>query len=128
MYRSIITALILVLVSISSYAHEMVPTYPKWQQSYMDDLLITHMEMFNKRADVQYYEIGVFDENWNTIPFVSSYNVLKIDYLSKIKFDVYIRKADKDRAAYICSRSRLPEIHINTGVSSTICSKFVGDE
>lgn len=127
MYRSVIFALFLGLISFSSYAHEMVPTYPKWQYSYMDDLLVTHMEMFNKRADVEYYEIGVFDTNWNPIPFVTSYNVIKINYLAKVKFDVYIRKIDKDRAVYICSRSRLPDIPVNTGVSSTICSKVIGD-
>ena len=58
------------LVSSIAFAHEMTPTYPEWRYSIYSDLLVTKMEMFNKRNDVEYYEIAVFDENWNPIPFV----------------------------------------------------------
>ena len=112
----------LMLVSSFAYAHEMTPTYPKWKLSIYNDLLVTKMEMFNKRNDVEYYEIAVFDEDWNPIPFVSSYKVFKLEYLSRVEFEVYIRARDKDRAEYICSRSKL-----NNGmpaISSMICSRF----
>ena len=48
------------------------------------------MEMFNRRKDVEYYEIGVFDEEWKPVPFVTSYKILKLNYLSHVKFDVYM--------------------------------------
>jgi hypothetical protein len=107
-------------------AHEMVPTYPKWEPSYIGDNLVkTTMTMFNKREEIEYYEIGVFDDNWETIPFVSQYQVLKIPYLSTVTFDVYIRKDDKYRARYVCSRSKIRKEDLTrTAVSSRICSKF----
>lgn len=105
-------------------AHEMVPTYPKLTPS-MPGLLKTEMEMFNKRADVSFYEIGVFDKDWNPIPFVTSYKLLKIKYLGHVKFDVYIRENDVERAEYICSRSKLRNTaEKETLVSSKICSRF----
>lgn len=108
-----------------SYAHEMTPTYPQWKQSYLDDILVTEMTMFNKRADVEYYEIAVLDENWNAVPFVSSYKIFKLEYLNRVKFEVYIRERDRDRAEYICSKSKLrDERGTQTSISSTICSRF----
>jgi len=83
------------------------------------------MEMFNKRKDVDYYEIGVFDENMKPIPFVSKYSLVKLTYLQHLKFDVYINKNDEVRARYICSKSKLKtEVKVRTAVSSRICSKF----
>lgn len=83
------------------------------------------MEMFNKREEVEYYEIGVFDEEWNPIPFVTKYEILKIRYLGHVTFDVYIRKQDVSRATYICSISKLrKEDKIRTAIASRICSKF----
>lgn len=83
------------------------------------------MQMFNKRADVEYYEIGVFDEDFNPIPFVTSYRILKITYLETVTFDVYIRKLDVERATYICSQSKLRKEDITrTAISSRICSKI----
>jgi len=103
----------------------MTPTYPKLEPSHLDGLLVTTMQMFNKRAEIEYYEIAVFDKEWNPVPFVTSYNVIKIDYLGKVTFDVYIRKSDKNRVGYICSRSKLrKEPTVRTAVASRICSKF----
>jgi hypothetical protein len=112
----------LILVSSFAFAHEMTPTYPQLRPSAYAGLIVTEMEVFNKRNDVKYYEIAVFDEKWNPIPFVSSYKVFKLEYLSRVQFEVYIRAKDKDRAEYICSRSKL-----NNGmpaISSMICSRF----
>ena len=106
-------------------AHEMTPTYPKLTYSHLDGVVKTTMSMFNKRADVQYYEIGVFDKDFNPVPFVTSYSVIKLDYLSKVDFEVYIRKSDASRAVYICSRSKLQkDDSVRTAVSSRICSKI----
>ena len=114
-----------VLVSSSVYAHEMTPTYPELRPSFMPELYVTSMSMFNKRSDVEYYEIGVFDKDFNPVNFVTSYRILNIPYLNKVNFEVYIRKSDRDRAYYICSRSKLRKKDITrTSVASRICSKI----
>ena len=125
--KKYLIALFLLLFPIMSYAHDMTPTYPVLRSSYMDGLLVTELELFNKRSDVEFYEIGVFDKDMNPVPFVTSFKVFKLEYLKKIKLEVYIREQDKDRAVYVCSRSRAPDgkkLNINTGVTSMICSKF----
>lgn len=117
------------LVPLIANAHEMVPTYPKLKPSYMDGLMVTTMEIFNKRKDVEYYEIAVFDKDWKPIPFVSSFTVVQLDYLKRVKFDIYIREKDKDKALYVCSRSKTLQQKVsNTTITSKICSKFKGAE
>jgi hypothetical protein len=107
------------------YGHEMTPTYPKLRPSHLDNVYVTTMEMFNKRNDVDYYEIGVFDKDMNPIPFVSKWNVINLRYLSHIQFDVYIRRVDVSKATYICSMSKIKkDTSVRTAVSSKICSKF----
>lgn len=105
-------------------AHEMVPTYPVLKQSYMGGLLVTTMTMFNKRPEVDYYEIGVYDDNWEPVRFVSNYKIWKIPYLSTVSFDIYIRADDKYKVRYICSKSKLRKSAMTrTAISSRICSK-----
>ena len=117
--------IMLMLVSTPLFAHEMTPTYPKLTPSHLDNVYKTTMEMFNKRDDVEYYEIGVFDAEWKPIPFVTSYEIIRIRYLGHVTFDVYIRKSDVSRATYICSISKLRKEDLTkTRVSSRICSKF----
>lgn len=106
-------------------AHEMTPTYPKLSPSHLDGIYKVTMEMFNKREDVEYYEIGVFDKDFNQIPFVTKYEIIKLRYLGHVSFDIYIRKEDVSKATYICSRSKLrKDSDIRTAISSKICSKF----
>ena len=122
MYRSII---LLVLLCTNAVAHEMTPTYPKWKITAYDSIYKTTMEMFNKRSDVKWYEIGVFDDDWKPIRFVTSYRVFKLEYLGVAKIDVYINARDKDRAEYICSKSKLKGIGEDKPmVESRICSRF----
>lgn len=117
--------LTLLLLSSPLLAHEMTPTYPKFGPSHLDGVYKTTMQMFNKRQDVEYYEIGVFDENWESIPFVSAYQVFKIEYLGHVMFDVYVRKKDVERVEYICSMSKLrKDKTVRTAVSSKICSRI----
>lgn len=124
MKRTII-AVLTALIAGASHAHEMTPTYPKLGPSYIDGLYSTTMSLFNKRADVEFYEIGVFDKDFKPVPFVSSYSIVKIRYLGHVTFDIYIRKDDVKRAEYVCSRSKLrKEDTTKTAVSSRICSKF----
>ncbi len=83
------------------------------------------MEMFNKRADVQWYQIGIFDKEWESIPFVTRYKILNIDYLSHVKFDVYINESNSKKAEYICSTSKLRGNNSSKPiVESKICSRF----
>lgn len=124
MYRQVITTL-LVLLTTQAVAHEMTPTYPKWRPSHVDGVVTTQMQMFNKREDVQHYELGVFDKDWRTVPFVTSYYILRLEYLDHAKFDVYINKRDIKKAKYICSRSKIIGDAIAAPyVSSRICSRF----
>lgn len=113
------------LVSLWVSAHEMTPTYPNLSPSHVKDVFHTTMELFNRRQEVEFYEIGVFDSEFNPIPFVSSYKIIRVDYLDKVTFDIYIRKTDVSRSTYICSRSKLrKDDDIRTAISSRICSKF----
>ena len=122
MYRSV--ALCLLLFN-SAVAHEMTPTYPTWEVSYSGGIKKTTMRLWNSREDVQYYEIGVFDDEWKPIPFVTSYKIMKVDYLSTVKFDVYIRENNIKDARYICSLSKLRSDNVSkTLLATQICSKF----
>jgi len=127
MYRSIILIALLCafFVSINAAAHDMTPTYPKWKITQHDGIYKTTMEMFNSRTDVNWYEIGVFDDDWKPIRFVTSYRVFKLEYLGVAKIDVYINAIDKDRAEYICSKSKLKGgSNDKPMVESRICSRF----
>jgi hypothetical protein len=117
-------AVILFLLALPAYAHEMVPTYPKLEPSHVDGVSKVEMALFNKRKDVEFYEIGVFTNDWQPIPFVSAYRMAHVRYLGHLKFDVYIRNADADRATYICSQSKLRGDGSGTLLASRICSKF----
>jgi len=114
-----------IMLALPVQAHEMVPTYPRLEVSHVDGLLKATMKMFNKRADVEYYEVGVFDKDFNPVPFVTAYNVFKLDYLGHVTFDIYIRASDRDRAVYVCSKSKIrKDSTTKTAISSKICSKF----
>jgi len=124
MMKIYVFVLLMVGIGQNAIAHEMTPTYPVFTYSHLSGVMKTTMSMFNKRADVQYYEIGVFDKDFNTVSFVTSYSVVKLDYLSKVDFDIYIRNDDVARVVYICSRSKLnKDESVRTAISSRICSK-----
>ena len=122
MYRSVILWL---LLCGSVAAHDMTPTYPEWKMSFIPSAKMTTMQVFNKRSDVQWYQIGVFDKDWNQLPFVTRYKILRVKYLSRVKFDVYISSEHSDEAEYICSTSKLRgEDNFKPIVESRICSRF----
>jgi hypothetical protein len=104
--------------------HEMSPTYLQFDPSYIDNVLKTTIQLFNRREDVNYYEIEVYDKDRNSISFVTDAKVINIKYLEKKSIDVYIRQSDKDRVVYVCTLSRfIKEDKTKTNVSSRICSK-----
>jgi hypothetical protein len=126
--RYITAFAMLILTSVQSLAHEMTPTYPELRPSYVDGLYSTKMKLFNRRDDVIYYDIGVFDKDWKQIPFASQDKLIKIEYLEKTGFEIFIRGDDYERVEYICTTSKL--LKSDTGkaaVMSRICSKIKRD-
>ena len=122
MYRPVILWL---LLCGSVAAHDMTPTYPKWKMSFIPTAKMTTMKVFNKRADVQWYQIGVFDKEFKPIPFVTRYKILRIKYLSHVKFDIYINDNNVKKAEYVCTTSKLRgNDDFKPIVESRICSRF----
>ena len=105
-------------------AHEFTPTYPKLKNSYVEGVLYTTMTLFNMRKDVEYYEFGVFNAEWEKVPFAMQQKIMRFKHLEKKKVDIYIREKDKEEVVYICSKSKLVVTGTaKTSVSSRICSK-----
>jgi len=122
MYRSVI---LWVLLCNSVIAHDMTPTYPKWKMSFIPTAKMTSMQVFNAREDVEWYQIGVFDKEWQPIPFVTRYKILNIKYLQRVKFDIYVNEANTELAEYVCSTSKLRgNDSFQPIVESRICSRF----
>ena len=122
--KAIFATLAFAMASLAQ-AHEMLPTYPRFAPSYVEDVMQVQMRMFNKRRDVEWYEVAVFDADWKPVPFVTGYRILKVEYLSHVTFDVYINKQDANKATYICSQSKLRrQKEDGTIIASRICSKF----
>lgn len=112
------------LFTSSAAAHELTPTYPELVPSYVTGVSMTRMHLWNRRNDVEYYEIEVFDEEFNGLPFASADKIIKVNYLEHKTFEVYIREADLIKVKYICTSSKqLKEDVLSTGVKSRICSK-----
>lgn len=104
--------------------HEMSPTYLEFNSSYVSNVLKTNIEIFNRREDVNYYEIEVYDNDWKSVSFVTTAKIVNLKYLEKKSVDVYIRNTDKDKVVYVCTLSRFIKDDITkTNVSSRICSK-----
>jgi hypothetical protein len=129
MYRSIILksliALLSGVLSVSAMAHEWTPTYPKLSMSYMENVWTTRMKLFNSREGIDYYDVSVFDQEWNAVPFAVLMNPMSVKYLETKYIDIYIRDKDKSRAVYICSKSKLYAIDTTKPMLfSRICSKI----
>lgn len=108
-----------------AFAHQFTPTYPRLDPSYLDGVLVTRMELFNSRNDVEYYELSVYDAEWNSVPFATEDKIVNIEYLRRKTIEIYIRENDKNRAVYICSKSKIiPSNGQIAVVSSRICSKI----
>ena len=124
-----IKVLFLALLALTgtAAAHEMTPTYPVLGPSYVNGLFSAQLTLFNARKDVDYYEIGVFDEAGNPIPFAATSKLLKVTYGSRRTFEVFVRKEDRRRAVFICSLSKLrTDSSARAIISSKICSRTKG--
>ena len=121
----IIVMLFVMTLSGAAACHQWTPTYPTLKNSYVSGILSTRMELFNARSDVSYYQIGVFDADFNEVPFATAEKIIKIEHLGRRKIDVYIKKQDQRKAVYICSKSKLlSRGSATTSISSRICSKI----
>lgn len=119
--------IILLLVFLSSHinAHEMTPTYPVFTQSYVSGLSKTSVKLFNRRNDVRFYKIEVYDREWNKVQFATENQLVIVNYLETKTIGIYVRNKDKIKIEFICSESKLVKGEVkSTGVSSRICSRI----
>ena len=118
---SIITA---ALITTGAAAHELTPTYPEIEPSYIDGVSVIKMKIWNRRSDANYYEINVYDKEWKLIPFAASEKIMKLEYLEHKSFELYVRNADTDKVKYVCTISKQLSQNVqSTGIKSRICSK-----
>ena len=123
MYRYLIILILWASGHVS--AQEFSPTEPKLKTSYVEGVLYATMTLFNARADVEYYQFGVFDAEWNKVPFAMQNKIMRFKHLEKKKVDIYIREKDRKDAVYICSKSKLiVDGGSKTSIISRICSKI----
>ena len=126
MYTHLKALVIATLLGSGVSAHEQTPAYLKKQYSTVDGIVKFELSIFNSREEVKYYQIGVFDKNFVGLPFSSKYRIMKVEYKTRVNFDVYVRKVDLDRAMYICTKSKLLKDNKSKPfVSSLICSKIM---
>jgi hypothetical protein len=120
--------LALMWVSVPAYSHQFTPTYVKFAPSFVEGVAQTKMELFNKRREVEYYEVGVFTEDWQPVSFASENKITHVRYLETKKINVYVKFQDVKRVVYICTESRLRREDVrDTVISSKICSKVKND-
>ena len=126
MSRVLYTFLVFLVLVIGgpAMAHQFTPTYPKLEPAYVDGVLTTRMEIFNKRQEVEYYEIGVFSKDWEPVAFASEDRIIRVRYLETRKLNIYVKVEDASKVTYICTESRLRKEDVkDTVISSKICSK-----
>lgn len=109
------------------HAHEMTPAYPELKPSHVSGVMKVHLSLFNQREDVKYYQIELFDLDFNSKPFSSTYRIMKVDYKERRDFEVYIRRSDLNNPLYVCTISKVVKSRgTRTLISSRICSKING--
>jgi len=117
--------LIFIFCYNNSFAHEMTPAYPKFSTSYINNVSTTKMKLFNKREEVNYYKVEVWDNDWNPVAFASTNKIIKIGYNKTMLFDVYVQTKDIKYVVYICTVSKnFKQEQKVTLVASRICSKI----
>ena len=107
----------------SAAAHEWTPTYPKLKTSFMENILVTDMTLFNHRDDIEYYEIQAFDDEWKPVSFASTSKLIEAKHLEKKKVQIYFRT--NTNVVYICTVSKALKGSVeSSGIKSRICSKI----
>lgn len=116
---------ILLGVGVHASAHQLTPTYPTLESSHINGVYQTTMNLFNRRDDIEYYQINVFDQEWNPVAFATSERIIRLPYLERTQFTIYIRDEDKERVKYICTKSKILRDELQSAVvASRICSKI----
>lgn len=109
------------------HAHEMTPAYPELKPSHVSGVMKVQLSLFNQREDVKYYQIELFDLDFNSKPFSSTYRIMKVNYKERRDFEVYIRRSDLNNPLYVCTISKVVKSRgTRTLISSRICSKING--
>lgn len=115
--------LVLLLPKVA-LAHEMTPTFFELKPSLYNNVYVTEMSFFNKREDAKFYEISVYDKDFNPVSFATADKIFQSKMHSRSTISIYIRKKDLDNVVYICTESKLLKGEVDsTGITSRICSK-----
>tara|TARA_R100000541_G_scaffold10601_3_gene18551 strand:+ start:214 stop:606 length:393 start_codon:yes stop_codon:yes gene_type:complete len=124
-YTKLITAVIFLSLASAVIAHEQTPAYPKMKYSTVKNIVKYELSLFNQREEIKYFQIALYDQNFEGLPFSAKYRIMKVDYQTRKNFDVYIRKQDLGRAMYICTISKVAKgIRSKPFVQSMVCSKI----
>jgi hypothetical protein len=106
-------------------SHQLTPTYPELQQSHINGVYQTTMTLFNRRDDIEYYQVNVYDQEWNPVAFAVGQRIIRLGYLERTNFTLYIRDEDKNKVKYICTKSKIVKDDLQSAVvASRICSKI----
>ncbi len=125
MYRSVILLFGLLLIGEYASAHQFTPTYPVLRSSHVSGVAVLNMSIFNNRKEIDWYSIGVYDKDWNSVAFASTDKLINLSYLERKNIEVYIRNRDADKVFYICSKSKtLASVKNPSIITSRICSKI----
>ena len=117
------TLFFLLVVSGPAMAHELLPTYPKLEQSYVSNVYQTKLRMWNGRIDVEYYKVEVTDSEWNPVPFITNERTFRLKYMERKDIEIFV-PSDSD-VTYICTRSMIEKGNPQKSmISSKVCSKI----
>ena len=123
MYSNLIKTIILLCVSGSAMAHELTPTYPKLEPTYVKGVLSTKLIMWNARVDVEHYKIEVTNAFWNDVPFITDEKIVRLGYQERREIEIFL--PEDTTAQYICTRSLLEKGKRSRSIiSSKVCSKI----
>ena len=123
MYSNLIKTIILLCVSGSAMAHELTPTYPKLEPTYVKGVLSTKLIMWIARVDVEHYKIEVTNAVWNDVPFITDEKIVRLGYQERREIEIFL--PEDTTAQYICTRSLLEKGKRSRSIiSSKVCSKI----
>ena len=104
-------------------AHELTPTYPKLEPTYVKGVLSTKLIMWNARVDVEHYKIEVTNAFWNDVPFITEEKIVRLGYQERREIEIFL--PEDTTAQYICTRSLLEKGKRSRSIiSSKVCSKI----
>lgn len=125
MIRNALLILTTALTTAVSFAHQMTPTYIKLSRTSNQEVLQTTVTITNRRNDVNYFELSVFNDEWKPVPFATFQRVIEIPFSKSKSASVYIKRTDSIEVAYVCSSSKIVKVEQTKPiVISKVCSKM----